>query len=205
MAGGSRWLDSLCKVRIGRGLLPRLHSVETRRSPRTDSMRILCSSPLLHALGTLAALPAAEPTRPLAPTAVTWAEPNAVLGQVTDDCPKQAGVPITVAPSVLEGEIRRRGSRIQTPRSGKALQQTRGRDQDAHRALERRAEGGTRAARQVARRGRDQRFVPRRFAAGRRAGRCSPGHHDPRSSLARSLGTATAGLPHRHARRRSAR
>jgi hypothetical protein len=53
-------------------------------------------------IGTVAALPAAEPGRPLAPTAVTWEKPDAVLGEVAAALSKTAGVPVAVAPAAVK-------------------------------------------------------------------------------------------------------
>lgn len=46
----------------------------------------------------LAALPAAESTRPLSPTPVTWEKHGAFLGEVPDAFPKQAGATVTIEP-----------------------------------------------------------------------------------------------------------
>src|SRR5688572_14351554 len=53
-------------------------------------------------LGALAALPAAEPARPLAPTAVTWEKSGAFLGEVPSAFPKHTGAELSVAPGVLK-------------------------------------------------------------------------------------------------------
>lgn len=63
-------------------------------------MRMTALTVLL--LGTaVAAQPAA---RPLAPTTVTFAKPNAVLGEVCADLSKAAGVPIEVPPTLLKAK-----------------------------------------------------------------------------------------------------
>src|SRR5688572_20910970 len=66
-------------------------------------MRIILAA--TFALGALATLPAAEPSRPLSPTTVTWEKPNAVLGEAADELSKQSGVSITVAPGVLKAKF----------------------------------------------------------------------------------------------------
>ena len=60
-------------------------------------------------LGTLAALPAAEPARPLAPTGVDFAKPPGdksapVLGEVAKALSDKAGVPVAVAPGMLKAK-----------------------------------------------------------------------------------------------------
>jgi hypothetical protein len=68
-------------------------------------MRTLAVTTLI--IGTLAALPAAEPTRPLSPTAMSFSPSDkgqTVLGAVAADLAKQSGVPITVSPAVLKAK-----------------------------------------------------------------------------------------------------
>jgi len=57
-------------------------------------MRLLAVATLL--IGTITAIPAVEPARPLSPTEVNWSKPNAVLGELADSLAKQADVPIVV-------------------------------------------------------------------------------------------------------------
>lgn len=65
-------------------------------------MRMLVVATLL--IGTIPAIPAAEPDRPLAPTEVNWAKPNSVLGELADSLAKQADVPIVVDRGVLKAK-----------------------------------------------------------------------------------------------------
>jgi hypothetical protein len=69
-------------------------------------MRTLAATTLI--IGTFAALPAAEPGRPLAATEVTWEKAPGktvpVLGEVADALSKKSGVPITVAPPVIKAK-----------------------------------------------------------------------------------------------------
>ena len=53
-------------------------------------------------LGALAALPAAEPSQPLAPTEINWNRPDATLGQVAKDFGEKAGVPVEVSSASAE-------------------------------------------------------------------------------------------------------
>ena len=53
-------------------------------------------------IGTAAALCAGDPPRPLAPTAITWAKPHALLGEVADALAKASGVPVAVPPNMLK-------------------------------------------------------------------------------------------------------
>jgi hypothetical protein len=68
-------------------------------------MRILAITTLI--VGTFAALPAAEPTRPFPPTEITWKKSNnvpseSVLGGVAAALKDKSGVPITVASNALK-------------------------------------------------------------------------------------------------------
>jgi hypothetical protein len=66
-------------------------------------MRILpLATLILGTLGAFAALPAAEPPRPLTPTEVTWQKSKAFLGEVPGQFRKQAGVQIEVVPGLLK-------------------------------------------------------------------------------------------------------
>lgn len=58
----------------------------------------------LTVLAFATALAAQPPARPLAPTAVSFAKPNAVLGEVCAELSKTAGVPIEVPPALLKAK-----------------------------------------------------------------------------------------------------
>lgn len=64
-------------------------------------MRMTALTVLLFASAIVAQPPAA---RPLAPATVTFAKPNAVLGEVCADIGKAAGVPIEVPPALLKAK-----------------------------------------------------------------------------------------------------
>ncbi len=61
-------------------------------------MRIILTT--VFGVLTLAALPAAQPARPLAPTLVTWEKPGAFLGEVPREFPKHTGAELSVAPTL---------------------------------------------------------------------------------------------------------
>lgn len=62
-------------------------------------MRTLVATAII--LGAAVALPAADPPRPLGPTAVTY-EKGTVLGEAADALAKQSGIPITVVPAAMQ-------------------------------------------------------------------------------------------------------
>ncbi len=65
-------------------------------------MRSLAVTTLI--LGILGALPAAEPSRPLAPTAISWDKPGAVLGEAARHFARTSGIPIEVPRSLLKAK-----------------------------------------------------------------------------------------------------
>ena len=98
-SGDGEWLSSVCKGRIGGGFRLVYTSVPRPAAPGR-TMRILAITTLI--VGTVAALPAADPPHPLPPTAVSWDKPDGVLGEVAAALPKTPGVTVTVAPGVLK-------------------------------------------------------------------------------------------------------